>query len=237
MALTAIVDGADLESDDELRTCMLQAFAAPAQGGAWTDYVEWAEAVPGVTRAWSAPNAAGPGTVVVYVMMDDSEAAYGGFPQGQTGVANAETRPSLKATGDLLTVANALFLEQPATPLVYAAAPLPNSVAFTIAGLASAGPTVQANVRAAIAQVFLENGSPGGVRPGDRPRRIADGASQGGARGVVGLPAHRLARPGSGRRIGAVDLLQRGVVGIRAEGFLDGPEVGVVAVRGDLDAL
>jgi hypothetical protein len=34
----------------------------------------------------------GPGTVVVYFMMDVAEAAFGGFPQGTNGVAAAETR-------------------------------------------------------------------------------------------------------------------------------------------------
>jgi uncharacterized phage protein gp47/JayE len=110
--------GADLETDDALRSRMLFVYQNPPQGGDKNDYVQWALAVPGVTRAWCFPNLAGPGTVSVYTMWDVSEAAHGGFPQGSNGVATAETRAAA-ATGDQLAVANALFALQPVTALVY----------------------------------------------------------------------------------------------------------------------
>lgn len=47
-----ITGGADLEADASLRSRMLQAYAAPPQGGDAGDYVGWALQVPGVTRAW-----------------------------------------------------------------------------------------------------------------------------------------------------------------------------------------
>jgi uncharacterized phage protein gp47/JayE len=46
--------------------------------------------VPGVTRAWCAPNGFGSGTVVVYTMWDSAEAAHNGFPQGTDGVSQNE---------------------------------------------------------------------------------------------------------------------------------------------------
>lgn len=160
-ATAPVTGGADVETDDDLRTRMLQAYASPPQGGSDGDYVEWALAVAGVTRAWVAGSAMGPGTVVVYVMLDETEASHGGFPQGSNGAASGESRATA-ATGDQLTVANAIFAEQPVIALVYVVSPLANPVAFTIAGLSGAGSAVQQAVEAAIADVFLRAGSPGG---------------------------------------------------------------------------
>lgn len=160
-----ITGGADVETNPELQSRTLQAYAQPPQGGARGDYVTWAMEVAGVTRAWVTPGGMGPGTVVVYFMMDDAESAHGGFPQGTNGVAASEGRVVAPAAGDQLAVANYIYgpSRQPVTALVYAVSPNPNTVSFTIAGLASAGSTVQASVAAAIIQVFLEYGSPGGV--------------------------------------------------------------------------
>jgi uncharacterized phage protein gp47/JayE len=88
----AFTGGADLETNDALRSRMLAAYQAPPQGGDKADYVRWALAVPGVTRAWCAPNGFGAGTVVVYVMLDITESSHNGFPQGSNGVATAEPR-------------------------------------------------------------------------------------------------------------------------------------------------
>ncbi|TMV76104.1 baseplate J/gp47 family protein, partial [Thioclava sp. BHET1] len=97
-----ITGGADQETQESFRSRMLMIYAAPPQGGDAADYVEWALAVDGVTRAWVTPNGAGAGTVVVYPMFDDAEAANGGFPGGTDGVAANETRAN-PATGDQLT--------------------------------------------------------------------------------------------------------------------------------------
>jgi uncharacterized phage protein gp47/JayE len=159
----ALTGGADLELDADLRTRMLEAYAAPAQGGATSDYVSWAEEVAGVTRAWVAPSGNGAGTVVVYFMMDASEAAFGGFPQGSDGVASGETRDTA-ATGDQLAVANYIFNgRQPVTPLVYAVAPKPNTVTLTIAGISGASADTKAAIAAAVTAALESNASPGGV--------------------------------------------------------------------------
>ncbi|MDB5822156.1 MAG: Baseplate family protein [Herminiimonas sp.] len=153
--------GADLETDDALRSRMLFAYQNPPQGGDKNDFVQWALAVPGVTRAWCFPNLAGVGTVSVYTMWDVSEAAHGGFPQGSNGVATGETRAAA-ATGDQLAVANALFALQPVTALVYHLTPTANPVAFTISGIPVAS---RAAIPGAIAGVFLNDGVPGGSIP------------------------------------------------------------------------
>lgn len=161
-AATAFTGGADLEGDDSLRSRMLLAYQTTPQGGAATDYVEWAREVPGVTRAWCTPNGMGPGTVVIRFMMDVSEAAAGGFPQGSNGVAAGEVR-DIPATGDQLAVANYVFPKQPVTALVYSVAPIADTVDFTISGLTGASSALQASIAAAITGVFEQYGEPGGT--------------------------------------------------------------------------
>ncbi|HDR9036129.1 TPA: baseplate J/gp47 family protein [Burkholderia vietnamiensis] len=155
--------GADVERDDAFRARVIAAFQASPQGGDQNDYILWATAIPGVSRAWCLPNGFGPGTVVVYFMMDEAEAAHSGFPQGTNGVASSETRTVAKATGDQLTVANAIYQLQPVTALVYSCAPLANPVNFSISGLSTASSATKSAVNAAIADVFLRKGAPGGT--------------------------------------------------------------------------
>jgi uncharacterized phage protein gp47/JayE len=162
VASTAVTVGADAETDDNLRTRMLAAYAAPPQGGAMADYVEWALAVPGVTRAWVAPNGAGAGTVTVYTMFDTAEAAFDGFPQGANGVAAAETRDTA-ATGDQLAVADALYPERPVTALVYSCAPIAYPVAFQITDVVPATAAMEAAITAALSAVFQRSAAPGGT--------------------------------------------------------------------------
>jgi uncharacterized phage protein gp47/JayE len=92
-------------------------------------------------------------------MMDVTEAAYGGFPQGTNGVAPADPR-DVAATGDQLTVANYIYSKQTNTALVYAVAPLPGTQNFTISGLSGASTGTKNAIAAAISDVFLREGSP-----------------------------------------------------------------------------
>jgi uncharacterized phage protein gp47/JayE len=165
VAATAFTGGADLETDDSLRTRMLFAYQNPPQGGAQSDYVGWAMEVAGVTRAWCAPNGFGTGTVVVYVMLDTAEAAHGGFPQGSDGVSQHDKGPDglprgVVATGDQLTVADFIITPQPVTALVYVVSPTVNTVNLTISGLASASTATKALISQSIAGVFIQQGTP-----------------------------------------------------------------------------
>lgn len=166
---TEFTGGADLEDDDSLRARMLLAYQNPPHGGDQADYVEWALAVPGVTRAWCVPNAFGSGTVAVYVMLDGAEAAHGGFPQGTNGVSQNDHGPAAGAprdtvaTGDQLTVADAICIVQPVTALVYVMAPQPQVINFTISGISGASAETKAAVSAAIAGVFSESAQ---IKPG-----------------------------------------------------------------------
>ena len=148
-------NGTDDETTPAYRTRMLQVYAQPPQGGAQSDYGEWALEVAGVTRSWCNPNGAGPGTVVVYTMFDETESDHNGFPQGTDGVATYENRDT-PATGDQLTVANYIYPLRPATALVYSVSPLAQAVNFTISGIPSAS---RSQVTAEIAALFVRNGT------------------------------------------------------------------------------
>ncbi len=162
-AAPGVLGGTDQELFSNFQSRYLAQYAAQPQGGNRGDYVTWALDVPGVTRAWVAPNAAGAGTVNVYTMFDATEAAHGGFPQGSTGVATNDPRASA-ATGDLLTVANAIFAEQPVSALVYSCAPINEPVAFTIANLgANNTAAMQASIEAALSAMFLALANVGGT--------------------------------------------------------------------------
>lgn len=155
--------GAEVESDDQLRSRMLQVYAAPPQGGAITDYANWALAVPGVTRAWASPGVMGPGTVGVLFMMDGVEAAANGFPQGANGCSQYETRGT-PATGDQQAVADAIFPRQSVTALVYALAPTANIINFAITGLGGVPATaMQTAIAAAIDGALFAGANPGGI--------------------------------------------------------------------------
>jgi uncharacterized phage protein gp47/JayE len=162
VASAAVTVGADAETDDDLRTRMLAAYAAPPQGGAMADYVEWALAVPGVTRAWVAPCGGDAGTVTVYTMLDSVEAAFSGFPQGTNGVAAAETRDT-PATGDQLAVADALYPKRPVTALVYSCAPISYPVAFRITDVIPSTVAMETAITAALSAVFQRSAAPGGT--------------------------------------------------------------------------
>ena len=155
----AFVGGADLEIDSALRARMLQVYQNKPQGGSKADYVTWATQVPGVTRAWCSPNSYGAGTVVVYAMLDGSESAYNGFPQGANGVSANDAR-GVAAVGDQLIIANYIYLLQPVTALVYVVAPTANPINFSIQGIPAAS---RVAAQAAIASVFLSDGAPGGT--------------------------------------------------------------------------
>ena len=154
--------GADQETDDSLRTRMLAKYAAPPQGGSESDYIEWAVEVPGCTRAWITPNGYGIGSVVVFVMFDEAEAAHGGFPQGTDGCA-AEELNGPTATGDQLTVAEHIWPLQPVPVLVYVAAPVPAPVNVTLTGLDPNTTDTRAAITASLNDMFLAVSEVGGT--------------------------------------------------------------------------
>lgn len=81
--VVTMTGGTDAENDDDLRERVLFRIQQPPMGGDAADYVLWALAVPGVTRAWAAPLEMGPGTLTIRFMMDDLRSEQGGFPNAE----------------------------------------------------------------------------------------------------------------------------------------------------------
>jgi uncharacterized phage protein gp47/JayE len=154
--------GTDQETQDEFRTRMLARYAAPPQGGSQADYIEWATSVPGCTRAWIQPQGYGAGSVVIYPMFDDANAATGGFPIGTDGAASEEPRAAT-ATGDQLAIAEFIWPVQPVTALVWVAAPVPSPIAIDIIGLDPNTADMQAAIVASINDMFLARAEVGGT--------------------------------------------------------------------------
>jgi uncharacterized phage protein gp47/JayE len=80
VTVIAIDGGADQETDEQLRMRVLQRIRQPPQGGATHDYIRWALAVPGCTRAFCSALEMGMGTVTVRVLFDDLRADNDGWP-------------------------------------------------------------------------------------------------------------------------------------------------------------
>lgn len=155
--------GADVEAEEDFRSRMLVKWQTGGDNGKKQDYIDYALAVPGITRAWVNPLGFGAGTVVVYVMLDNANAATGGFPVGTNGARTGDTRYTT-ATGDQLTVADALFPSQPVEALVIICAPVAQPVDFVITDLGTENTANnQAQIKNALADMFRRLSAPGGT--------------------------------------------------------------------------
>ncbi|CAB3636774.1 phage baseplate protein [Achromobacter marplatensis] len=174
----AVSTGADVESQDAYSERVIAAYQETPHGGNRDDYVRWALAVPGVSRAWCSPNGMGPGTVVLRFMLDTAQSQHGGFPQGSNGVSQHDQGPDglprdVIGTGDQLVLADALIGLQPVTALVFACAPVDNSLHFKLSGLSGAGASTRSAIAAALADVLFRTGD---ARGGAINRNDIEGA-------------------------------------------------------------
>jgi uncharacterized phage protein gp47/JayE len=142
--LATIIDGIDEETDDDLRVRVLDRIREPPMGGDAFDYVEWALDVPGVTRAWCAPNEMGIGTVTLRFMMDNVRADGGGFP----------------LPDDVTTVSDYLDTVRPVTVKDFVVAPIPEPIDFTISNLSQDNAAVRAAIAAAVTEMLHDQASP-----------------------------------------------------------------------------
>jgi uncharacterized phage protein gp47/JayE len=137
----------DQESDDALRGRILTRKRQPPQGGAAADYIAWAKACAGVTRAWCYPLARGAGTVDVYFVMDN-----------RTNI--------IPQAADIAVVQAYLATEAPVTADVRVAAPTPVAYPVTVAGLQPKTAVVEAAISAGLEAVFA-TATPGSAVIGD----------------------------------------------------------------------
>lgn len=137
--------GADLETNAAYRSRLLFAKAYPDHGGSPPDWARYTLAVPGVTRVFIDPLAAGRGTVVVYPMFDD-------------------TRPNgIGLESDRLVVESALRVSGPGAGLPIVRLPVGVPVDMVLTDIEPATPEVFAAVTEEIAMTFAANARVAGV--------------------------------------------------------------------------
>ena len=144
--VSELTGGADEENDDDLRLRVLKRIQEPPMGGCKTDYEEWALAVPGVTRAWCAPNEMGIGTVTIRFMCDDLRLAENGFPNDDDIVAVTTYLDTVRpvAVKDFFVVAPIVFL-----------------VNLTITNLEVDTPEVRQRIVSSLLTMLAERATPG----------------------------------------------------------------------------
>ncbi len=161
-----LAGGTDVETDDELRARLLDVWQNPPQGGSPSDYVEWAEAVAGVTRAWVFKYGQGAGTVGVAFVMDDNAGSI---------VPDAGTVGAVQA---------ALDTKAPTTATVYAITL--QAIVVPIAIHLENDTTVNRSaVQAALVDFFRTAGAPGTVLFRDMIEAAVQDASGNGDGDVV----------------------------------------------------
>jgi uncharacterized phage protein gp47/JayE len=138
--------GVDDETDDELRERVLLRIRQPPMGGAAIDYVHWALAVPGVTRAWPYPLEMGMGTITVRFMMDSLRDDRDGFP----------------VATDIERVADYLDKVRPvAIKDIFVEPPLRQSVNVEINRLTPDTPSIRLAIAANLRDMLRERAAPG----------------------------------------------------------------------------
>lgn len=152
----AATGGSDIESESSFRERILFAYQNISNGGSKSDFIKWARAVPGVTRAWCVRRIVGAGTVGVYVMTDTSNVNDDGFPSGSDGISSREDWGAIKATGTQGVVADYIYDLQPVTALVFVCSPIKKKVNFEFKGLKEASDDLKEKIRQAINSVFFD---------------------------------------------------------------------------------
>jgi uncharacterized phage protein gp47/JayE len=137
--------GVDTETDDQLRERVLFRIQNPPMGGDIADYVAWAMAVPGVTRAWAATEI-GVGSVTVRFLMDDL------YPDNY----------GLPTAADVQVVYDYVNSKRPVTVYdCFVMAPILFFYDITIRNLTNDDPTVRANIEASLKTMEFKRSKPG----------------------------------------------------------------------------
>jgi uncharacterized phage protein gp47/JayE len=141
--------GTDEETDDELRLRVLDRIREPPMGGAANDYVQWALAVPGVTRAWCSPLEMGMGTVTVRFMCDDLRATSNPMTDG------------FPLPADITAVTTYLNKMRPvAVKDFFVVAPIPEPINFTVQGLHNDDADTRGAIVTSVTKMLKEKGAP-----------------------------------------------------------------------------
>lgn len=139
-----ITGGADAEDDESLRERLLQRQKNPPKAGTKADYVAWALAVAGVTRAWCYPQELGQGHVTVRFMTDGMT---------ENGIPNAVM---VKRVEEYITS------QMPVTAILHVEAPIPKPFELTLDVLPD-DEDVKEKIESAVESVILAEAVPGGA--------------------------------------------------------------------------
>jgi len=147
-SIATVVDiggGIDEEDDTDLRARVLFRIQQPPMGGDASDYVFWATAVAGVTRAWTAPLEMGIGTTTIRFMMDDFRASVNGFP----------------TASDVATVTSYIDSKRPvAVKDRWVLSPIPEPIDFIITELSADTIAVRSAIEVSVRKMLREKAAP-----------------------------------------------------------------------------
>lgn len=138
----ALTGGADIESDESLRSRLIAALQAPPHGGSQSDYITWAREVPGVTRAWCYPLYLGLGTV------------------GVTFVADNQADSIIPSAALVARVQDHIDQYKPVTASVTVFAPRTLTVNITLIATPNTA-AVRNAIQAELSDLFVREGEPG----------------------------------------------------------------------------
>ncbi len=114
-------------------------------GGDASDYVVWATAVAGVTRAWAAPLEMGIGTMTIRFMMDDFRTTTNGFP----------------LASDVIVVTSYIDSKRPvAIKDRWVLAPIPEPIDFIITELDSDTVSIRSAIEVSVRQMLRDKAAP-----------------------------------------------------------------------------
>jgi uncharacterized phage protein gp47/JayE len=150
VTVVSMTGGADQESDALLRARVLQRIQQPPMGGAATDYIAWAESIPGVTRAWCNPNEMGIGTVTLRFMMDELRATPGNYLSS-----------GFPTSVDVAAVQAYVNSVRPVTAQdIFVVSPIPEPVNFVLGNLSPSDPGTVQNIVTSVNNMLLLKGAP-----------------------------------------------------------------------------
>lgn len=139
-----LTGGADAEDDESLRERLLQRQKNPPKAGTKADYVAWALAVAGVTRAWCYPQELGQGHVTVRFMTDGM------------------TENGIPSETMIKRVEGYITSQMPVTAILHVEAPIPKPFALSLDVLPD-NEAVKAKIESAVESVILAEAVPGGA--------------------------------------------------------------------------
>ncbi len=135
VATGGVAGGTDREDVEDYRARILDKKRRPPQGGALSDYEQWAMEVPGVAAAWAARTVNSPGTVTIWILVDGR---VNGIPTSDDIAAVQDYIDSLRRIGTDISVV----------------APVAQAVNITITGLTPNTASVRAAIADKLAALF-----------------------------------------------------------------------------------